>query len=155
MGSGPLRSGLPYGMTSPATLAIIVALTLAGVQESVPKELAPLQGTWIIETVNGESLAAQGAHGEIAVTGNKYVVTINGAVDERGTIKIDTSKKPVWIDLMIEQGPADTSGMLQVGLIDVGADKATFHLAVPGATARPASFEPLPDQVVIVVSKKK
>src|SRR5688572_17783143 len=115
-------------------LALVTVLSLAAglsAQDAVPKELAALQGTWIMDTVNGESLAAQGAHGEVVFTGNKYVVTINGAVDERGTVKIDLSKKPAWIDLIIEQGPADTSGMLQVGLLEVGIDTVKLHLAAP------------------------
>jgi hypothetical protein len=38
-------------------------------------------------------------------------------VNERGTIKLDASKKPAWIDLTITEG-AD-AGKLQVGVIEV------------------------------------
>jgi uncharacterized protein (TIGR03067 family) len=138
-------------------LALVAVLSLGGLaaQGAVPKELAPLQGSWVLKSVGGEELAAGGVNGDITITGNKYVVTINGVVDEEGTLQVDASKKPMTIDLLIAKGPRDTSGKRQLGIAEVTPGMMRFHLAVPGATSRPTNFDPIPNHDVIVVTKKK
>ena len=117
----------------------------------VPAALKPLQGTWILTSPDGQPLA-QGGDLTITFTGDKYAQALAGAVNERGTIKLDTTKKPTWIDLTITEG-AD-AGKLQVGLIEVtgGVMKGVFGQA--GATTRPAGLTPAPG-VISFVGKKK
>jgi uncharacterized protein (TIGR03067 family) len=137
---------------------IVLILSLAGTlaaQQAVPKELVPLQGSWTLKSINGEDAAARGIAGDITITGDKYVVTINGTVDERGTVKIDASKKPMLIDLSISEGPGDSSNKLQLGLMEIDGDTIRFHMAAPGNPKRPLNFDPIPDHDVIVVTKKK
>jgi uncharacterized protein (TIGR03067 family) len=138
-----------------AAVAAMVILTVGvSAQAMVPKELAAFQGTWDVVSVGGESLAASGATGEITVTGDKYEVKINGAVNERGTIKVDATKTPMTIDFHIVEGPESTGGMLQLGIFEITGDTARFHLAAPGLTPRPANFEPLPNHDIIIIKKR-
>jgi len=137
---------------------ILLVLSLAGTlaaQQAVPKELSPLQGSWTLTSINGQDAAAQGISGDITFTGDTYVVTINGSVDERGTVKIDASKKPMLIDLAITEGPGESSNKRQLGLIEIAGDTIRFHMAAPGNPKRPLNFDPIPDHDVIVVTKKK
>lgn len=138
-----------------AVLAAILTLVVgASAQGTVPKELAGFQGTWDVVSVGGESLAAAGATGEVTVTGDKYEVKINGAFNERGTIKVDTSKTPMTIDFNIVEGPEDSGGKLQLGIFEIAGDTIRFHLAQPGLTPRPVNFDPLPNHDVIIIKKR-
>ena len=138
-----------------AALAAIVLFSAGlAAQGPVPKELAGFQGTWDIVTVNGEPLATSGTTGEITVTGNKYEVKINGAVNERGTITVDPAKTPMTIDFNIIEGPEASSGTLQLGIFELTGDTIRFHLATPGLTPRPVNFEPIPQHDIIIVKKR-
>jgi uncharacterized protein (TIGR03067 family) len=95
---------------------------------------------------------AQSGDLTITITGDKYAQSVAGAVNERGTIKLDTTKKPAWLDLTITEG-AD-AGKLQVGLIEVTGDVMKGVLGVAGATTRPASLAPAPDMISFVGKKK-
>ena len=132
-------SAAPAGQKKPPT---VVA--------AVPAALKPLQGTWILTSPDGQPLAEGGL--TLTITGDKYAQAVAGAVNERGTIKLDATKKPTWIDLTITEG--SDAGKLQVGLIEVtgGAMKGVFGAA--GDTARPASLTPAPG-IISFVGKKK
>ena len=118
---------------------------------AVPAALKPLQGTWILTTPDGQPLAQSGDL-TITITGDKYAQSVAGAVNERGTIKLDATKKPAWIDLTITEG-AD-AGKHQVGLIEVtgGVMKGVF--GAPGSTTRPANLTPAAN-IISFVGKKK
>jgi uncharacterized protein (TIGR03067 family) len=117
----------------------------------VSAALKPFQGTWVLTTPDGQPLAQSGDL-TIAIAGDKYAQSVAGAVNERGTIKLDTTKKPTWIDLAITEG-AD-AGKNQVGLIEItgGVMKGVFSAA--GSTTRPTSLTPAPG-VISFVGKKK
>jgi uncharacterized protein (TIGR03067 family) len=118
---------------------------------AVPAALKPLQGTWVLTTPDGQPMADSGELA-ITITGDKYAQSVAGAVNERGTIKLDTTKKPTWIDLTITEG-AD-AGKLQVGLIEVTGGVMKGVLGVAGATTRPTSLAPAPDMISFVGKKK-
>ena len=117
---------------------------------AVPAAFKPLQGTWVLTTLEGKPLA----EGDLTftITGDKYAQAIAGAVNERGTIKLDATKKPMWIDLEITEG-AD-KGKPQVGLIEVTAGVLKGALSFAGISTRPTSFSPAPN-VIVFVGKKK
>jgi uncharacterized protein (TIGR03067 family) len=128
------------GQAKPSTTAAVV-----------PAALKPLQGTWVLTTPDGQPLMDSGEL-TIAITGDKYAQAVAGAVNERGTIKLDTTKTPTWIDLSITEG--DDAGKTQVGLIEVsgGVMKGVFGMA--GSTTRPTSLAPAPDMISFVGKKK-
>ena len=117
---------------------------------AVPAALKPLQGTWLLTTTDGQPLAEGGL--TIEITGDKYAQAVAGAVNERGTIKLDTTKKPTWIDLTITEG--SDAGKLQVGLIEVTAGVMKGSLAVAGSTTRPTTLAPAPDMILFIAKKK-
>ena len=111
------------------SIALVALLAAAGVsaQDAVPKELVPIQGTWIITSANGQDVTGQfGPAAALAFTGNKYTGTIDGDVNERGTIKLDTTKKPATIDLNIVEG--DDAGKLQLGVVEITGDTLKMKL---------------------------
>ena len=110
---------------------------------------AALQGTWILTTVNGEPLSEELA---LTIAGDKYHQTVNGTVNERGAIKIDTTKKPMTIDLAIAEG--SDAGKTQLGIIEVTGDTIRGNLDTPGAGQRPTDFN-IKDGAIMFVGKKK
>lgn len=141
------------------TLALVVMLTFGAslVAQQPPadaaKTLAAFQGRWIISTINGKSIAGAGGEMALTITGDSYAQVVDGTVVERGTLKIDTTRKPMTIDLMIKEG--DDAGKAQVGLIEVSGDMLTLHLGMPGSATRPTSMALAPGFVMFTAMKSK
>jgi uncharacterized protein (TIGR03067 family) len=133
-----------------AVLPIVTAVCLgmlwtAGAQEEKgkPKDLDQLKGTWTAVSLESggkkqpeEQLKELNM--QLVFAGDKYAERIRGEVNEEGTIKIDTSKKPATIDLNIRTG--DDKGKLQLGIFEVKGDTLRLCLAVPDGKERPTTF---------------
>jgi uncharacterized protein (TIGR03067 family) len=141
-----------------AILALLVAFIPAvfaqGAKPADPNAaaLASLQGKWVINSLNGQT-AEGGMEISLTFTGDKYAQTMNGEVNERGTIKLDASKKPMTIDLIITEG--GDAGKTQLGVFEVTADKLTANFDIPGAGQRPADLAPREGSLLFVATKAK
>jgi uncharacterized protein (TIGR03067 family) len=125
-------------------LTAFLALTVATVaaQTTTPparaKLIASLQGTWLMTVSNGQDLAGSGQEILITITDDKYAQTVNGTVVERGSYKLDETKKPMTVDLAITEG--DDAGMTQLGVVEVDGKTMYGKLAKAGVTTRPTDF---------------
>ncbi|MCC7186691.1 MAG: TIGR03067 domain-containing protein [Acidobacteria bacterium] len=124
----------------------LVALVVAGSavwvgaqQAEVPKALVPLQGKWVVDSFNGQAMPPEMGEMALVITGNRYQQLIGGEVTEDGTITVDDTKSPKWIDLNILSG--DDSGKKQPGLFEIAGDAIQIGLAMAGNPTRPASFD--------------
>ena len=144
-------------MIRSAILATVLAVAIpvpaqdAG-KEAVAKAVASIQGTWLIVTINGQSLGDAGMEMSLTFTDDKYAQTTNGNVDERGTIKIDPAKKPMTIDLNITEG--NDAGKLQLGIFEITGDTMTMKLGAPADGIRPTGLSQS-DGTLFVIFKKK
>lgn len=120
---------------------------------AMSKELASLQGTWAVASLNNQDLTAQGVEMSLVIDGEKYTIVVNGTVDERGTFKFDPSKKPATFDLSIAEG--NDAGKLQMGIIEVTGDVVKGLLAAPGGSTRPANFDSSDGEVFFIAGKIK
>lgn len=125
----------------------------APAQDAAAKELAAIQGVWLVTSMNGQDPADQGGQIGLSFTGNKYQVLINGTVDESGTFKLDPSKKPMSFDLTILEG--NDAGKLQLGIVEIKGDIAQGMLGQPGSTVRPADFNSNDGAVLFIAKKVK
>jgi uncharacterized protein (TIGR03067 family) len=125
MAAGTLAQGTARGQTPPA----------APKPQPVDKAFAPLQGTWVVNDINGQAPPSM----LLSFKGDKYEQSVNDTINERGTVKLNTSQKPIAIDLVIQEG-SDT-GKLQLGIVEVTGDKMRLKLAFPADTNRPKAFE--------------
>ena len=133
---------------------VLMALVLA-VPQAAKKPAAgaaALQGTWITESINGQSAEGQ-PELSLTFTGANYHQTFGGQVNERGTFKVDTSKKPMTIDLTIVEG--DDAGKVQLGIFEVSGDTLRAHFDVPGGQARPTDMTAKEGSLLVVAKKKK
>jgi uncharacterized protein (TIGR03067 family) len=112
-------------------------------QDTKTSGTAALQGTWMPEGAPPMTLT---------FTGDKYEQTVGGDVNERGSIKVDSSKKPMTIDLLIAEG--DDAGKIQLGIFEVTGDTIRANLDRPGAGQRPTDFTVKEDSILFVGKKK-
>ena len=84
---------------------------------------------WQAVSLNGQNLP-NGVDMTLSFSGDKYENWVNGALDERGTVKIDPSTKPASIDFVIIEG--DDAGKTQLGLVEVNGDSLILSFASPG-----------------------
>ena len=146
-------------MKNLAVLAMLLTFTAGAVaQTAKPADpnasaLASLQGKWVINSLNGQAATEGGMEVSLTFTGDKYAQTMNGEVNERGTIKLDASKKPMTIDLIITEG--SDAGKTQLGVFDVAGDKLTANFDVPGAGQRPSDLSPHEGSLLFVATKAK
>lgn len=141
-------------MTRMAGIALLAVGMTAGVsaQDGLSKELTSLQGTWVITMLDGEAVPAGNPEVALTIEKDKYSQTLDGQVIERGTIKVDGSKKPIAMDLIITEG--NDANKTQLGVLDIGEKTIRFKLNTAGETKRPVDFEPADGYFVFVLTKK-
>ena len=127
-------------MTYLSMLLAVITLTMGVLAQGskVATGSAALQGTWVITSINGQPMPEQAPPLTLTFTGEKYHQTVGIEVNERGTIKVDATKKPMTIDLLITEG--DDAGKTQLGIIEVTGNTIRANLDRPGAGQRPADF---------------
>ena len=141
-----------------AFVAMLLTLTAGALaQGAKPADpnaaaLSSLQGKWVITSLNGQAVG-EGMEVSLTFTGDKYAQAMNGEVNERGTIKLDASKKPMTIDLIITEG--GDAGKTQLGVFEVSGDKLTANLDTPGAGQRPADFSQREGSLLFLATKGK
>ncbi|MCS6976209.1 MAG: TIGR03067 domain-containing protein [Gemmatales bacterium] len=122
-------------------LAVCVGGAVAD-DQAVQKELEKFQGHWIIESVEekGRKLSSEEiGDNRLTFTRDKYVQTFNKQMVEEGSIKLDLSRKPAWIDLVITSG--SDKGKTQLGIYEFVGETLRICTARPGEGERPASFD--------------
>jgi uncharacterized protein (TIGR03067 family) len=130
-------------------LALSLLFVTAGqtAQDDVKKELDKLQGNWAVTSFNGQAVPAE-AQAFLVFKADKYEQWNNGAVDERGSIKLDPKTKPLSIDLIIVEGT--DAGKTQPGVYEMTEpDTLSVGLATPGSTTRPGAVSQAELQVVL------
>lgn len=112
-----------------ASLMLKKLLSLIGMgNKAASKQVttANLQGKWLMVSVgkNGNFAPKEvilGARIYMMIEGDRYTVTSNGKIGDRGIIHLDTSKNPVTFDQQITAG--DDAGNKHLGIIRfVGED---------------------------------
>jgi uncharacterized protein (TIGR03067 family) len=142
-------------MTQARTAVIVLLLAVtAAAQGTYRSQRAALDGTWIVtsQSLNGQTSDTGGAEIAITIAGDRYEQSVDGTVDERGTIKVDPTANPMTVDFIISEGVAKNS--TQRGIVEVTANTVKFCLNAPGASVRPADFTPLADYILILAKKK-
>lgn len=114
--------------------------------------LAAVQGAWLMTSSNGQDMTGTGVEVVVTIKDNTYVQSANGQVVERGTFKLDETKKPMTIDLQIVEG--DDAGQTQLGVLEVTGKTMTGNLAAPGVTARPKDLVQAEGTFTFTATKK-
>ena len=133
-------------------LCSVLALTSAAMLAAQIPE--PLRGTWVLTSAEGKT-PPPGVHVSLVIAESGYHGTVNGKINERGTMKVDSAAKPMAIDLIISEGTS--AGKTQLGIVEVTGDAMQLALAEPGSTVRAATLtggislsrlKPLPKELI-------
>lgn len=116
---------------------VLASATLAAEPEA---DLKALQGTWVLAeaTLEGRDHGEDFKEMKLKVNGDKYEVGF-GMVSDKGTIKLDSTKKPKQIDLTTtKDGPF--KGHTLPGIYEFKDDTVVLCLEA-NKTDRPTKFE--------------
>jgi uncharacterized protein (TIGR03067 family) len=114
----------------------IVGSTAGDDRDAAKKELNGLQGEWALvsATRDGKDMPAERVNGyKNTVTGNKFTITSEGKTAEEGSMKLDPSKKPKDVELLL------TEGKKALGIYELSGDTYKLCYAPPGKD-RPKEF---------------
>lgn len=146
-------AGAVAGASTAAQGAGQAARPAAPAPQTMSKAIALAQGMWVFTHMNGQSVEGSGQEIAVTITENKYVQTANGQVVERGTFKIDDTKKPWTIDISITEG--EEAGQTQVGVVQLTGDTMVGKLADAGVTTRPTDFSQSEGAFVFTAVRRK
>ena len=136
--------------------AVIVLSVRAGDDETVKKDMAQLQGEWMMISGSADGQAMPDdmrKQMKRVCKGDETTTTMNGRVFIKAKITLDPSKKPKTIDYEMTEG--FTKGKKQLGIYEVDGDTFKACFAAPGAE-RPADFSSKPgDQRTLSVWKRQ
>jgi len=130
-----IRNILVLGAT-----ALIVALARADESEAAKKDLAQLQGEWVMVSgsADGEPMPEETLKQMKRVCkGDEITVMMGERVFIKAKITIDPSKKPKMIDYDMTEG--FTKGKKQLGIYELDGDQFKSCFAAAGAD-RPKDF---------------
>jgi uncharacterized protein (TIGR03067 family) len=118
------------------------------------KVLASVQGIWVMTAANGQDVAGSGQTVLVTITDDKYVQTVNGETVEKGSFKIDETKKPFGLDILVIEGT--DAGQKQLAIFEVDPTGKTMKVAIaqPGAPVRPSAFAVADGVETLVFTKK-
>ena len=121
---------------------------------SKSKILSSVQGIWAMTHANGQDMAGTGQDVLVTIKDETYVQTVNGQVVEKGTFKIDDTKKPLALDIMVVEG--DEAGQKQLAIFELDPTGKIMKVAIaqPGAPVRPSAFAMAEGVETLVFAKK-
>lgn len=131
-------------------LAMVSFVGGQSAQDAGAKASAALQGNWQLVSFNGQEVPSE-AEAYLVFKGDKYEQWTGNNVDERGSIRLDASKTPMAIDLVIVEG--NDGGKTQLGVFEIKGETMWLTLALPGEGTRPAGLGSGELQVVLRKSK--
>jgi len=141
---GPLFSTPEIESKVVSFLNGIFAATPAQDSEAVKRDLARLQGVWVMISGerDGQGFPAEYLiNSERVVKGDETAVTVRGQLFMKAKFFLDPLKNPKTIDYAINDGPY--AGQKMFGIYELDGDKLKFCLSTPGKE-RPAAFATKP-----------
>jgi uncharacterized protein (TIGR03067 family) len=121
----------------PLTLALLSATALTADDK---KDTDALQGKWRIASIeiNGEKIPTERFDKAVlTVTSDERVLKDDDKVVTRSKYKLDSSKNPKTIDIMISEG--DLKGRTLKGIYEIKGDTHTINVTIEGDD-RPTDF---------------
>jgi uncharacterized protein (TIGR03067 family) len=136
-------------------LFIVVPLIADPPRPPDPKtDLKPLQGVWLISTVETDGMKVTVDEAKWVLEGDKYTTRIGTQVQE-GTAKVEPSRDPKWIDLSVTVG--NDKGQTYRGIYKVTDDELLLCFPRDTKADRPTELSGNAGngQTLMVLKRKK
>jgi RNA polymerase sigma factor (sigma-70 family) len=154
---------LRWATTFALAVVVIGAGVTAGVSRAraaaddaaeVKAELKKFQGTWvdIFAEKAGTKQEQVGDH-QLKFDGESFSVADHGEVQEKGTIKLDPTRKPKEIDLRIRDKNDEEKTVL--GIYTWDGENLKLCWGEPGGQKRPTDFTTTPEGGFLVIVKRQ
>jgi uncharacterized protein (TIGR03067 family) len=129
-------------------------LVAADGPELAKKELAALEGTWTMASleVEGQQVSEDRLGGELTIKEGKYIVTTRGKPHET-LITFDPTKKPKHIDMVFTEGP--NKDKTHRGIYEVEGDTFKVCRSIDPEFSRPTEFATSPGTGLFLVVWKR
>ncbi len=124
--------------------AFLMSIASAQDKEAINKDLAQLQGEWVMVsgTVDGTVMPeATRDSAKRVCSGDVTTVTLGSQLLMKAKFTLDPSRKPKTIDYQMIDGP--TKGKEQLGIYEINGDTVKSCFGSPGSK-RPADFTSKP-----------
>jgi uncharacterized protein (TIGR03067 family) len=136
---------------------MVLAIGLLGAadakEDEIKKERKKMQGAWQVVTFEVDGQKEEDAKEyKVIIKDDKYEVTRQDSVISKGTMKIDPTKKPKTMDVVVAEG--DNQGQTLPGIYEVDGDTQKVCLAPP-EQKRPTKFASETGTGYIYVEYKK
>ena len=131
---------------------LFVALTftlVVGVVSMVPAvgqtdDAKLIQGTWVVDPnaykdVKDQEVVKEMKAVRVVFKGDSCTFKHPPGIEEKGSFRLDPSKKPKQIDISPLDGKE--KGKTIRGVYELDGDKLTLHVAYPDSTERPTDLE--------------
>jgi uncharacterized protein (TIGR03067 family) len=130
-------------------LVLAAGFLAAPVPNDKPKDEQAIQGTWVVVSAENNGKPADDIKGEKLILKDGKVTMTTKNKEEKGTYKIDPTKKPKTIDLT-EEGKTEPSP----GIYALEGD--TLKLCVSSKPSeRPTEFSGKPKNHMLIVLKRQ
>jgi uncharacterized protein (TIGR03067 family) len=145
------------------TYALLIAMSTALApdtpQDEAKKELERLQGTWVATRFEAGGQAAPDAFTrtiKLICVGDKYTQQNGDMVVEKGTHKLDPTKKPKFMDINVTDG--ESKGMLQLAIYELDGDTLKICCNEHGDKERPKEFSTTKEtggKLLVILKREK
>ena len=145
-------------MLAYALLFAAVSATLAPdtPMDEAKKELERIQGTWVATRLESGGQAAPVGSVRLICVGDKYTQKNGSEEVEKGTHKLDPTKKPKTMDITVTDG--DFKGQLQLAIYELDGDILKICANEAGDKARPKEFSTTKEtggKVLVILKREK
>ena len=129
-------------MKACCVVLLMAGMFLTAAVHGGDKDKPKSDGTWIVVTMEQDGVklpdeAVKKLALKLVITGNKYKVFLADKLAEQGTSKVDTTKKPVTVDIDASEGP--NKGKTIKAIVDIQGDTMKVCYNLKG-TERPKEF---------------
>jgi uncharacterized protein (TIGR03067 family) len=138
---------------------LLVLFAAFAVADEPKTDLDNFQGTWSVSNYeqDGQVLPPEAIKPlRVLFDRDRYEVKRNDQIEEHGTIKVDSTKKPKRIEFKIVKG--EGAGETQLGIYELEGDTLKFCVSIPpGSKERPTTIESKEgsNTLLMVLKRKK
>jgi uncharacterized protein (TIGR03067 family) len=125
------------------SFAALVLAADAPPSDAAAKDKAALQGTWqsVKEEMRGGAAPGDARDHRMVFSGDTFRFAKGDETLIRGTFKLDPSKSPKVMEMVITEGAGSDPGVPAHGIYELTADGLKWCAAEPGTDGKPEKFD--------------